>query len=219
MLGCAARAALRGRLAPEPLGAFMADLPPDRGPGDLADPAAVTHWIADELHPRWGWLMALGILWVVLGILAFLAPFAASVALTLLLGALFAVGGGVQTIQAFATRGWRGQALHVASGLLSLALGLVLLIFPLSGVLSLTLLLSAFFIVIGAMRAAFAIQHRGTRYWGWMLFSSLLSIVVGGLIWFQWPTSALWAIGVLVGVELIFFGWAMINLALAARHA
>ncbi len=197
----------------------MADRPPDFGGDDFATPAAVTHWIAVELRPRWGWLMALGILWVVLGILAFFAPFAASVAFTFLLGALFAVGGAAQTIHAFATRGWRGQALHVASGLLSLALGVVLLIFPLSGVLSLTLLLSAFFIVIGAMRAMFAIQHRGTRQWGWMLVSSLLAVAVGGLIWFQWPSSALWAIGVLVGVELIIFGWAMINLALAARHA
>ncbi len=197
----------------------MAERPPDLGAGDLADPAELTHWIAHELRPRWGWLLAIGILWVILGILAFLAPFAASVAFTLLLGGLFTIGGIAQTIQAFTSRGWRGQALHVASGLLSLALGIVLLIFPMSGVLSLTLVLSAFFIVIGAMRAVFALQHRGTRRWGWMLFSSILAIVVGGLIWFQWPSSALWAIGVLVAVELIFSGWAMINLALAARHA
>lgn len=196
----------------------MPDRPPDFGTGDITDPNEITHWIVAELRPRWGWLLALGLLWVALGILAFLAPFAASVAFTYLLGGLFAVGGVAQTIHAFATRGWRGQTLHVASGLLWLALGLVLLIFPLSGVLSLTLVLSAFFIVIGAMRAMFALQHRGTRRWGWMLFSALLAIAVGGLIWFQWPSSALWAIGVLVGVELIFSGWAMVNLALAARH-
>lgn len=183
----------------------------------VQDNTAFVGW--EPLRRNWGWLLALGIVWIVLGSLAIVMPFAATLALELVLGAIFAVGGIAQVVQAFRCRGWRGLALHVAGGILALVLGGLLLFFPLEGVLTLTLFLSAFFIVEGSVKVVSALQHRSFPHWGWVLFSGLLGITIGVLIWLGWPSSAVWALGLLVGIELIFSGWSMVMLAISARSS
>lgn len=178
--------------------------------------AKPTGW--DSLRERWGWLLALGILWAVLGVLAIVMPFAATLALELVLGAIFAAGGLVQIIHAVRCWGARGAIAQVLGGLLALVLGGLLLLFPLEGIATLTLFLSAFFIVQGGFKLVAALQHRYVPRWGWILVSGILSIAVGVLIWLGWPASAIWALGLLVGIELIFSGCSMIMLALAARR-
>lgn len=171
-----------------------------------------------SVRDNWGWFLALGIFWIAMGTLAVVVPLAATFAVELLIGALLGAGGIVQVVQAFRCRGWRGTAWNGLIGVLSLAAGALLLFFPLGGVLTLTLVLSAFFIASGIFRAAAALQNRDTPGWGWMLFSGLLGIGVGILIWLAWPGSAVWALGLLVGIELIFSGWSMVMIALAARR-
>jgi len=169
------------------------------------------------LHHNWGWMLALGIVWVIIGALAIILLFAATLATTLTLGVLFGIGGVVQIVQAFSCRGWRGFGLHLAGGAIALILGALLLVFPLEGVFTLTIFLSAYFIVQGALKIISAFQSRPLRNWGWMLASGVLGIGIGLLIWIGLPGSAAWALGLLVGIELIFTGFAMVMLALSAR--
>lgn len=173
----------------------------------------------DDLRRNWGWLMALGVVWIALGTLAILVPGPATLALELLLGALFAVGGVAQIAQAFTCRRWRGALWHMLGGALALLLGGLLLFFPFEGALTLTLFVSAFFLVDGAIKIVTALGNRALPNWGWMLASGVLGILVGVLIWLGWPSSAVWVLGLLVGIQLVFGGFAMIMVALSARRA
>lgn len=170
------------------------------------------------LQHNWGWLLALGVLWILLGTAAIVMPLAASLAIELMLGGLFAVGGIAQVFQAFRCRGWQGFALHLMGGLLALAVGAMFLLYPIGGVLTLTLLLAAFFVAEGIFKLVLAYQHRAFPNWGWVMFSGILGVLIGVLIWLGWPSSAVWVLGALVGIEFIFSGWSMVMLALAARR-
>lgn len=172
-----------------------------------------------EIQTAWGWLLALGILWIILGTLAIIMPFAATLALEMVFGVLFVIGGVAQLIQAFRAKGWGGAAFQVLGGLLALALGVILLLFPLQGVLTLTILLAAFFVAQGIVKVVSAFRQQPSSGWGWLLFSGLLGIVVGIIIWAGLPGTAVWVLGLLVGIELIFSGWAMIMIAMAGKKA
>jgi uncharacterized membrane protein HdeD (DUF308 family) len=170
------------------------------------------------LARNWGLLLALGVLWLILGALAIILPLAAAIAIDITLGVLFLIGGVMQLVQVARCRGWRSVLPHALGGVLSVAAGVLLLFFPLAGVLSLTLIIAALFIIGGVFRIVIAAQNREIRGWFWMMLSGLLGLVVGVLIWIGWPASSVWVLGLLVGIELIFEGWAMIMLAVAARQ-
>jgi len=98
-------------------------------------------------------------------------------------------------------------------------LGLILILRPLPGVLTLTMVLIIFFIVEGIVSILAAIQHRNhLRSWGWVLFSGIIDLLLAFLIWDGWPSSAEWAIGLLVGINMLFFGLSLVMTALAARQ-
>lgn len=188
----------------------MAEHPDDQG-GTLLPKQA-------RLRDNWAWLFGLGVGWVAFGTLTIVMPHAAGLAIDLILGAIFATGGLMQVAQAFCCRGSSGSVMQALGGFLALLFGALLLFYPYQGLASLTLLLSAFFIVGGGFKVAAALQNRGLGAWGWLLFSGLLGIAVGLLIWLGWPSSATWALGLLVGIELIFGGWSLMLLGLAARR-
>jgi uncharacterized membrane protein HdeD (DUF308 family) len=171
----------------------------------------------DALSRNWGWLLALALLMIVLGLMAIAAPVYATFAVQILLGWILVVGGIAQAIHAFMARGWGGFLLELLSALLYLAVGALLLVNPVEGALALTIVLAAFLVVEGIFKIVMAWRVRGHPRWGWLLASGILSLILGGLIWAEWPSSALWVIGLLVGVHLLFTGWALIMLALAAR--
>jgi uncharacterized membrane protein HdeD (DUF308 family) len=111
-----------------------------------------------------------------------------------------------------------GFAWSMLTAVLAIALGLILILRPLAGVLTLTMVLIAFFIVEGVASILVAIQHRQhLRSWGWLLFSGIVDLLLAYLIWAGWPSSADWAIGLLVGVNMLFFGLSLVMTALAAR--
>lgn len=170
-----------------------------------------------EIQAAWGWLLALGILWIILGTLAIIMPFAATLAVEMVFGVLFVIGGVAQLIQAFRSKGWKGFALQVLGGILALALGAILLFYPIQGVLTLTILLAAFFIAQGVVKIMAALRERPASGWGWLMFSGILGIVVGVIIWTALPEAAVWVLGLLVGIELIFSGWAMVMIAMAGK--
>jgi uncharacterized membrane protein HdeD (DUF308 family) len=123
-------------------------------------------------------------------------------------------------VTTFWMRGVPGFWWALLSAIIAIAAGVVLLLWPISGTLSLTLVLIAFFIVEGIATLMYAIDHRAqlSSRWGWMLFSGIVDLILAGIIFAGLPGTAAWALGLLVGINMLFGGTAMIGMALAARN-
>lgn len=184
----------------------------------MSNASVATSGLAQEMKSSWGWLLALGIIFVVGGIFAIFAPGAASLAVTLVVAIVFAWLGVMQIIQAFSVRSWGGFIWQLLIGIVLLAGGLIVYFNPLAGTAFLTLVVAAMFIVKGVIQLILGFQMRPHAGWGWMVASGILAIVVGVLIWRNWPISALWALGTLAGISLIFSGWTYIFLSMAVRR-
>lgn len=163
-----------------------------------------------------GWQLAWGVLLIVSGILAVLMPGIAALATALVFAWLLIFGGGCEIAYAIQTRANEGFVWKLASGILTLVLGLAILILPVAGVASLALLVGAFLFVAGITRTALAFRLKPRRGWGWVLFDGLLSIGLAVLIAIGWPGSSLAFIGLLTGFTLIATGIWRIMLR---RHA
>lgn len=174
-----------------------------------------THLV--PLRRNWGWLMAAGIALIVLGVIGLGSVALLSIASAVWFGAMIFVGGIVVLIDAFRQQGWKSRLLHILIGVLYLAVGVVTFANPLAATASLTLLAGCGLVATGALRLIVAFQNRELPYWGWVAFSGLLSVVLGGMIIAQWPASSLWVLGTFLAIELIFQGWAAIALARAIR--
>ena len=171
--------------------------------------------ITREIRDNRGWIIALGIVLIVLGVVAVLFPVMASFAVNLIIGAVLAASGIVELVRSVRMSTRKGLWLGVLNGVLALVIGMLLLLFPLPGVLSLALLVSVFFLVGGVLRMMLAWQLKPHDHWGWVMTSGVLALVLGALIVWQWPEAGAWIIGLLVGIDLIFAGWN--SLFLAAR--
>jgi uncharacterized membrane protein HdeD (DUF308 family) len=186
----------------------------------VADAAGMQRALASALHEHWGLFLAEGIILVVLGLIAILLPPLATITFTILIGWLFLISGIVGLVTTFMMRQAPGFWWSLLSGVIGVAAGIVLLIWPISGALSLTLLLTAFFIVEGVASIMYAIDHRNqlTGRWGWMLLSGIVDLILAAIIVAGLPGTAAWALGLLVGINMLFGGTALIGMALAARH-
>ncbi len=161
------------------------------------------------------WFLIVGGILVVLGMVALGAPLFMSLAIEQILGWLFVVGGLVQGFQWF--RGHRTNHTSWTTllvSLLGLLAGAVLLLRPLQGVLTLTLILCFYFIAQGILQILTSLRVRPLSGWGWMCFSGVVALLLGLMIWRQFPSSAAWSIGLLVGVNLVFTGWSSVALGL-----
>jgi uncharacterized membrane protein HdeD (DUF308 family) len=185
-----------------------------------ANPLEMQRALASAIHEHWGLFLAEGIILVILGLIAILLPPLATITFTIIIGWLFLISGIVGLVTTFMMRQAPGFWWSLLSGILGVAAGIVLLIWPISGALSLTLLLSAFFIVEGVATIMYAVDHRNqlTGRWGWMLLSGIVDLILAGIIVAGLPGTAAWALGLLVGINMLFGGTAMIGMALAARH-
>lgn len=169
---------------------------------------------SDIIRPRWGWLLLLGILMVVLGTVAlFLIP-AATIGTALVLGWLLVISGIMEMIHAFRVRRWGGLFLHLIGGVLGILIGLLIVTHPIAGAVVWTLLLASFMVVIGLFRLIAAISLRFPN-WGWALFDGIITLGLGILLWAQWPWSGIWFLGLAVGISLILRGWSYVMFALA----
>lgn len=170
------------------------------------------------LHRSTGWVIGFGVLLIVLGTLAVLAPLMAGVAIDVMIGALFVASGIAEIVFAFRATSWGAGLLSFASGGLSLVCGAVMLLMPLLGLSFLTLLLAGYFFADGIARSVLALQARPLPGWGWMLFNGLVTLVLAGLIVVEWPLSGAWAIGILAGINILLTGWALTASGFAARR-
>src|SRR5271154_186615 len=177
--------------------------------------------VANAIHAHWGLFLFEGIVLVILGAAAIIVPQIATLAFTLLIGWLFLVSGGVGLVTTFWMRNVPGFWWALVSAAISIAAGIVLIRWPINGTVSLTLVLIAFFVIEGIATIMYAIDHKAqlSGRWGWMLFSGIVDLILAGIIFAGLPGSATWALGLLVGINMLFGGTAMIGMALAARHS
>lgn len=171
----------------------------------------------EKLRRHWGLCVVLGIASVILGTVALGASGIVTLASVLFFGWLLVIGGAVQAVHAFWFRRWGGFFRHLLGGVLGIVVGGLMVARPVAGALSLTLLLAAFFVVGGVSRimTALAIRFPGR---GWTLLSGVVTLLLGIVIWRQWPISGLWVIGTFVGIDLIFDGWSLVMLGMRARQ-
>ena len=177
--------------------------------------------VVNAIHEHWVLFLVEGIVLLVLGAAAIIVPVIATLAFTLLIGWLFLISGVVGLITTFWMRNVPGFWWSLISGVVGIAAGIVLLLWPISGTVSLTLLLIAFFLVEGIVTLMYAFEHRAqlSGRWGWMLTSGIVDLILAGIIFAGLPESATWALGLLVGINLLFGGAAMVAMALAARSS
>jgi uncharacterized membrane protein HdeD (DUF308 family) len=175
--------------------------------------------VAASLHRHWKMFLIEGIILLVLGAIAVIVPPLATLTLTLVLGWLFLVSGIIGLISTLSMRQAPGFGWSLISAILGIAVGAVLVFWPLHGIVSLTLVLIAFFVIEGVATIMFALDHRRqlSGRWGWMLASGIVDLILAGIILDGLPGSTAWALGLLVGINMVFGGLALIGMALHAR--
>lgn len=153
-----------------------------------------------------------GLATIILGVLCIFAPGFTGLGVTVLVAILLIAAGIARLIFAFKAGSFGKGVLTFLLGGLSILCGIVMMARPLLGLASLTLVLAAYFVVDGIVEMVAAFKIKPLKGWGWMLFGGIASLVLAGLIIYEWPFSGQWAIGVLIGIRLIFAGSAMIAL-------
>ena len=166
-------------------------------------------------HVR-GWVIFAGITMLVLGTAAVMYDVSATIASVVLFGWLLMLAGVTQIVNAFQVRSWSGFFLYLLDGILRATVGTLIVFYPDSGALTLTLVISFYFIAGGLFKtiASMALQFPG---WGWTVGSGLVSIALGVMLAMQWPTSGTWFIGLAVGLDLVLYGWALLMFAAAVK--
>jgi uncharacterized membrane protein HdeD (DUF308 family) len=170
----------------------------------------------DSLRHKWGWFLGLGIALILLGTIALVIVPAATLATVIVLGWLMVFSGVFEAIHAFQVRGWRGVLLHLVAGLLGIVLGLLIVTHPVAGAVAWTMLIASFFLVVGTFRLVAAIGMKFPN-WGWAAFDGAITLLLGVLLWADWPWSGLWFLGLSIGISLVLRGWANVMLAFALR--
>jgi uncharacterized membrane protein HdeD (DUF308 family) len=185
------------------------------------DPNRIQAAVAASIREHSTFFLVEGIILLVLGALAIVLPPIATLAVTILFGWILLASGLMGWVTTLGARHAPGFWWSLLSALLATAAGLILLLQPAGGAISLTLLLIAFFAAEGVVSILYALEHRRelSGRWEWMLMSGIIDLVLAGIIFAGLPGTAAWALGVLVGVNLIFGGAAMIAMALHARRS
>jgi len=170
-----------------------------------------------ELRRNWGWFLVLGIALIVLGVGAIGSAFVATLATVMTFGILVLAGGCVEIISSIWARRWGGFFLHLLAGILYVVIGFLMVTRPLAAAAGLTLMLAALFFVGGMFRIIAALSHR-FHGWGWVLVNGIITLVLGVMIWQDWPEAAFWVIGMFLGIDLVFAGMSWVMLGMAVRN-
>ncbi|MCL4855274.1 MAG: HdeD family acid-resistance protein [Bryobacteraceae bacterium] len=178
---------------------------------------------ADEmrnLHQYWRWFLALGIGMVALGmfVIGWACIATLTIAATWFFGFVLLASGISEIVNSFWAGRWSGMLLHLLIGVLYVVVGFIIIDQPVDAAMGLTLMIALFLMVGGIFRMVFAVSERFSG-WGWVLLNGAVSLMLGMLIYKQWPASGLWVIGTFLGIDLILNGWSWVMLALGARKA
>ena len=179
--------------------------------------AALDPDVREGLRRGWKMLMAVGVLAILVGCVAILVPAVASVATAVFIGWILVVAGAFLIAGAFAAHTIGSLVLRLFWALLTVVVGLWLIVEPDNGTLTLTLVLGLYFLFMGITRIAVAFAARGQQGAGLVGLSGIAGLLIGILVLAKFPSSADWAIGLLVGIDLIFAGWTLVSVALLGK--
>jgi uncharacterized membrane protein HdeD (DUF308 family) len=174
-------------------------------------------WLA-EAKKNAGLLIFLGVLTVIFGVIAVASPMITGVAVTVFVGFLLLASGVTQMIHALKSKQWGTGFWGTLIGVLGVVAGLLMIFRPMIGLVTMTLLLAVYFLVDGISEIIAAFRIKPDQGWGWVLFNGVIAVLLGFMIWRQWPISGAWAIGLLVGIHILLTGWSMIILGTGARR-
>jgi uncharacterized membrane protein HdeD (DUF308 family) len=163
-------------------------------------------------------MLVVGIGLIIVGMAAISSSFIATLATVIFIGSFLLVGGIMEVLNAFWAHGWRGFWIHLLAGIVYLVLGLFMVRRPEKGAEFFTLMIAAALIVGGLFRIITALSHR-FHSWFWVLLNGVVTLVLGILIWQEWPDSAFWVIGLFVGIDMVFAGMSWVMTALTVRGA
>jgi len=172
----------------------------------------------DEAKRNAALLIFLGVVTVIFGVIAIASPLITGVAVTVFVGFLLLASGVAQIVHALKSRQWGTGFWGTVIGLLGVAAGLLMIFRPIVGLVTMTMLLAIYFLVDGISEIIAALKIKPDRGWGWVLFNGIIAVLLGLMIWRQWPVSGAWAIGLLVGIHILISGWSMIILGAGARR-
>jgi uncharacterized membrane protein HdeD (DUF308 family) len=170
-----------------------------------------------ELRRSWGWYLVFGIALIIIGTIALGSALLMTIASVFFFGWLLIVGGVMEIVHAFWHKRWAGFFLDLLTGILYVVAGWMIMSNPKESALLLTLVIAMFLVFEGVFRivAALAVRY---PHWGWLLLNGVISLLLGVMIWRQWPYSGLWVIGLFVGIEMLLNGWSLVMLSLAGRN-
>jgi uncharacterized membrane protein HdeD (DUF308 family) len=176
--------------------------------------------LARSLGTNWKWFLAEGVILLLLGIFAVVAPFVAGVATTLFVGWLFLLAGVAGLVFTYQERAAPGFWWALLSSAVAVLAGLSLLFNPVVGLVSLTVVMSFYFLIDGILTILLGIGYRGHApdHWQWVVVSGVIDLILAAILFSGLPGTALWAVGLLVGIDLAFAGASIIGLAVAARR-
>ena len=183
--------------------------------------AAATHVsgsVFGEVSANWRWVLAFGILSVVLGLIGLGMVAFLTLASVVFYGVLVLVAGAAQLANSVKCKGWQSVVLHVLVSVFYLIAGVAIIRNPVLASSLFTLLLAASIIIVGFLRIWMAVQMRAAENWMWTLVGGVLAVLLGLMIVARWPVSGLWVIGLFIAIEMIANGWSYIFIALAARR-
>ena len=174
--------------------------------------------LIDGIKEHAGTVIWVGIFLLIAGVLALAAPFFAGISVTLMVGIMMILGGVSQCILAFQAGAFGRGLIVFLMGLLMVVAGFYMVSQPATALASMTLLLAAYFVAAGIIEIFTAFSMKGADGWGWMLLNAAITILLGVLIWRQFPVSGAWAIGTLFGVKLLLSGASLIGVGTAVRR-
>ncbi len=160
-------------------------------------------------------MIALGIVMILAGFAAIVFPFFSSLGVVGMVGVMLIIASIAQSVSAFSFPKWTGVILGLVVAALWLMGGLYLLAQPLEGVFILTVVVAAIFVVEGVIKTVLSVQMRPLAGWGWLLFDGGISVILGVMLWWQLPSSALWALGTLAGISIVISGWTLVMMPIA----
>lgn len=169
--------------------------------------------------PGASYLMWTGIALMVFGVIAIAAPAIMGTAVVMVIGAILLVTGIVEFVHAFREPTWSSKILTLVLGVITIVCGISVLAHPVVGMVVLALILAILFAIEGIWKIIVSFSFRPASGWLAMLFSGIIALLLGFLIWKQWPLSGLWAVGILIGVDLLVTGCSMVALAMTVKQA
>lgn len=185
----------------------------------VASPTGAATSALATLRANWGWFVALGLAFIVLGFIALAHVLTASVVTALYVGILIIIGGIVQIFHAFKVKGWGRFLFWLLAGVLYLVTGALMLSQPLLTLAVLTLFIGVALAVDGVFKIIAGLGAKGTAGWFFIVLSGVISLVLGFIIIGRWPENSLYILGLFLGIDLIMNGVATLAFGLAARKA